>query len=246
MSISYNYRHTYIKKYLNKTFFLNTHKTVLELGCGIGIITKHMGKSVQHVTAVDISEENTYIARLLNPNITVICEDILELNLDKTYDLIVLFDVIEHIPNGKLDSLFDVIEKHSHESTSVILTFPDPLFTKYLKEHEPNKLQIVDEIIDIPDLVKCFGKIGYRMTYFNRYGSTSVNHYDIMELRRENIYISKKYRRYVFFPIRVFFKLLAILRFYRIKKAVYLLIGKINVLKLRHLMRKKVNGKSDE
>ena len=104
--------------------FLLTHlngisgsfKSVLELGCGFGRITKLLLTNYSNITeylAVDISPDQienakTLIssAKLLNQvKLDFLVSDIQSLKLDKQYDLVILSEVLLHILPTDIDSI---------------------------------------------------------------------------------------------------------------------------------------------
>ncbi|HPJ70805.1 MAG TPA: class I SAM-dependent methyltransferase, partial [Candidatus Mcinerneyibacteriales bacterium] len=119
-----NPRHQKIRSFLKQEFFFHKHQSVLELGCGAGVLTGFFLKRKTRVTAVDISGKNISVARAIHGKGPFLQGDILKLDLGQSYDFIALFDVIEHIPEDRLKDLISVIESHTHESSRLALTFP--------------------------------------------------------------------------------------------------------------------------
>lgn len=71
--------------------YIDSHHTVLELGCGSGRLTRLLAGRCQHVTGVDISEEMLKYAGYHScDNITYIHADILTLALKRTFDIIII------------------------------------------------------------------------------------------------------------------------------------------------------------
>lgn len=76
-------------------------ETVLEVGCGCGAITRFLGETGALVTAVEGGLTRARIAaercRDL-PNVRVIAEDLIKLDLNETFDWILLVGVLEYAP----------------------------------------------------------------------------------------------------------------------------------------------------
>ena len=104
--------------------FLLTHlngisgsfKSVLELGCGFGRITKLLLTNYDNITeylAVDISPDQIENAKTLissaklsnKVKLDFIVSDIQSLKLDKQYDLVILSEVLLHILPTEIDSI---------------------------------------------------------------------------------------------------------------------------------------------
>ncbi|MDO8951632.1 MAG: class I SAM-dependent methyltransferase [Draconibacterium sp.] len=83
----------------------DSETTVLEIGCGeAGNLKPFLDMGCQ-CTGIDISCGRIELAKEFyknhpnRQNLTLICEDIYKVNPDKKYDVIIMRDVIEHIPN---------------------------------------------------------------------------------------------------------------------------------------------------
>jgi 2-polyprenyl-3-methyl-5-hydroxy-6-metoxy-1,4-benzoquinol methylase len=142
------------------TDFVPRGARVLEIGCGVGINVKHLSGIASRVVGVDISDRNIEIAREYAgcPGVEFRVLDILdaadELVSLGPFDVIVLPDVIEHIPKGRYPDLFAAIERILHRPGWVLLTYPSPEYQRYLGEHDPEALQIVDEVVTLDEILR--------------------------------------------------------------------------------------------
>ncbi len=93
-----------------------TFKSVLELGCGFGRITKLLLSNYSNITeylAVDISPHQIENAKSLLSSMNLsnkvkldfMVSDIQSLNLDKKYDLVILSEVLLHILPDEIESI---------------------------------------------------------------------------------------------------------------------------------------------
>lgn len=92
----------------------NTNLSILDLACGYGKLIYHLKKhGYKNVIGVDISEEQ--IAAAHRMGITEVkCQDIntfLENSAPKTYDVIFLMDILEHLEKQEI---FDLLDKVNH------------------------------------------------------------------------------------------------------------------------------------
>lgn len=101
---------------------------VLEVGCALGILLNKVAESlnITERAGVDISGENINLARQLFPTCTFvqgttenIKSDLLKDNPDKKFDLLVLSDIVEHIPEDH-----DFMVENSKISTHVLFNLP--------------------------------------------------------------------------------------------------------------------------
>lgn len=94
-------RLNYIMQYSNGLF----GKTVLDVGCGGGILSESMAKAGARVVGLDMSPDTLKIAKMhaLSQDLTInyISETIEEHMLDHTscYDIVTCMELLEHVPN---------------------------------------------------------------------------------------------------------------------------------------------------
>lgn len=96
---------TYVIPFIEKHKKITADTTVLEIGCGEGGNLKPLLDKGCRVMGIDMAAgkiaagENLFATHPLRKNLTFICEDIYKVTrLDRQFDLIILRDVIEHIP----------------------------------------------------------------------------------------------------------------------------------------------------
>lgn len=146
-----NLRHYYLFHRLKKAG-LKKHHRVLEVGCGIGTLTRLIHRYVKRgrVVGVDISERSIAFARKRFgdvPRIEFKVSDMQDFSYPETFDFIVLPDVLEHIPVEQHGRLFAVLSAHMHDDSVIFINIPHPQFIEYFREHSPERLQIVDQAL---------------------------------------------------------------------------------------------------
>lgn len=171
--IAYNERHYLM---LDKLIGLglSSRSNVLELGCGIGVISTLMLRVVKEgsLTAVDISPRSIEIARTRNPrrNVTFEIGDITTyVPRGSSYDFVTLFDVLEHVPVEAHASLFSRIASAVHETTKVVVNIPTPEYLEYLHKTHPENLQIIDQPLSVARLLLDSERNGLVLRCFERY-----------------------------------------------------------------------------
>jgi len=106
----------------------NPETTVLEIGCAEAGNLKPFVDMGCQCTGIDISCGRIELAREFykeHPNIqnlTLICNDIYKVNPDKKYDVIIMRDVIEHIPNQ--EKFMGFVKSFLHPNGKFFLAFP--------------------------------------------------------------------------------------------------------------------------
>ena len=118
-----------ISNYIYKSLFKsNSEINVLEIGCGEGNLMQYLAKIFKcNILGIDISSKQVDLAK--KKSLNVIHKDIFEY-LDSDYckdnfDLIILIDVIEHLPKNKIEDLFFRLSKILKKDGSIILKFPN-------------------------------------------------------------------------------------------------------------------------
>jgi len=190
---NYNMRQGAIKSLCDK--FIPIGSKILEIGCGLGIITKHLQKKALSITALDISEQNIKIASSFaaNPNTTFhilnILEDIEEVKNFGKFNVVVLFDVIEHISKSSYKNLFELIELVLNDQGTVLLTYPSPEYQKFLKQNKVEALQIIDETVLLGDILNSTKLSLYYFSYKNIWDHNQYIHLVL----KKNINYKPKY-----------------------------------------------------
>jgi hypothetical protein len=80
----------------------------------------------------------------------------------------------------------DVIKNHSNENTVIYLNIPDGRFQAFMKKNHFEKLQIVDEVYQLSEILIKFGVIGFTPSKIDMYGIDVVYQYN------EIVFISDK------------------------------------------------------
>ncbi len=99
----------YVIPFIEKHKPITADSHILEIGCGEGGNIKPFLDLGCQVTGIDINGGQIAIAKEIysvhpnNRNLTLICEDIYKVTeLHNKFDIIIIRDVIEHIPNQEL------------------------------------------------------------------------------------------------------------------------------------------------
>lgn len=109
-------------------------KKVLELGCGRGEAIKYgIDNGATKYDAVDFSENAIKIARNFIKtnkvkNANLFCKDaliFLKKNKSIKYDIIIMFDFIEHVPREELSKIFKLIHNNIHNKSLIAINTPN-------------------------------------------------------------------------------------------------------------------------
>lgn len=138
------------KKHLRKS------DLVLEVGCGIGIMARSLADYSGFILATDLSPENIQMAkRILQGSradaiqFDVISDPLEPIENRGPFDLILMFDAIEHIPRDKTSDVIERLSRLLAPGGRLCLTFPAPEFIRFVRKTNVEPLQIIDEEVDI-------------------------------------------------------------------------------------------------
>lgn len=142
-----NIRHRSIMQRLQKNG-LSGASNVLEIGCGVGTLTSLLVKKAGQVLAVDISPASIEMAQknLGNrSNIRFLVSDMSDFSATEKFDLIVLPDVLEHIPVEQHQALFGKLKNVLAPQGKICIHIPDPYALEWIRKHTPELMQIIDQ-----------------------------------------------------------------------------------------------------
>ena len=126
-------RMSYILNQLNKQNIKNLE--ILDLGCGGGLICEPLSRLGANVNGIDYVKNNIKVAKehakQKRLKINYICGDIEKLKINKKFDVIIIFEVLEHLDNWKL--FIKIIKKYLNVNGKIIIsTINRNIFSKYL------------------------------------------------------------------------------------------------------------------
>lgn len=153
---------------------LKSNMNVLEIGCGIGTLTGLILNELPkgRLTATDLSPASVEEARQRigdRPNLVLTAGDSTEKIPDGTFDMIILPDVLEHIPFERHPFLFRQIKSALASNGRVVIHSPDPFFCEWLHANRPDLLQVIDLPLHLPGLALEIEKAGLTILHFQRH-----------------------------------------------------------------------------
>jgi trans-aconitate 2-methyltransferase len=188
--LALNRRHMAITNLCDR--YIPSDAQILEIGCGVGILSKHLQRLARKIVSVDISDVNVSIASAFahSPINDFYNIDVTEnqANLEKygQFETILLADVLEHIPPPKQALLFQSLESLLAKDGLIIITVPSPQYQEYLKRYSPEKLQVIDETITLEDLLSLTTLDLLYFSYVDIWGSNQYLH---VVLKKNLVYL---------------------------------------------------------
>jgi trans-aconitate 2-methyltransferase len=180
--------------YRLKSHGLNTNSRILELGCGIGVLSNIVLKKIKpaYLESVDLSPKSIeLLLKHHNPNekFKAFTADVVNYKpKGESFSIITLFDVIEHIPVEHHLSLFKNLSNIMDENTKLLINVPAPFYLKYIRENSPELLQIIDQEIHLNELIKNFTLNNLNIEFFETYSIWSKNDYQFIVIKKRKEY----------------------------------------------------------
>jgi len=116
------HRMTYILDQINNRKIKNLK--ILDVGCGGGVICEPLARLGAEVTGIDFSPNNIKAAILHSKKnklkINYICKDVEKSRIDEKFDIIIMFEVLEHLDNWK--KTIKNIKKNLNKNGIVIIS----------------------------------------------------------------------------------------------------------------------------
>ena len=145
-AVGVNARHRAILARLRRSG-LNANHACLEIGCGVGTLTELIAKDLRKqgsIVAVDVSPKSIEAARRRLAgfdNVHLIASDILGIDLARSlgrFDVVVLADVVDHIPLAEHGRLFERIATWLRPDGFVLLNYPNPQYQEWRRRSSPD------------------------------------------------------------------------------------------------------------
>jgi SAM-dependent methyltransferase len=179
-------------------------KSVLELGCNKGYGTIIYAEYAKNIKAVDTSSAAIEKARKYNAreNIEYICLNSWTLPFeDNTFDLTVLFQVIEHIALDKLDIFLREIKRVTRMDGQVIFSTPNRNIRLLPFQKPRNKFHTKE--YSAQDLKKLLCRYFKEVRVEGLFGVESLNEIERRRVRQKpgKVYLKGPLRKYVIRPI---------------------------------------------
>jgi trans-aconitate 2-methyltransferase len=169
---------------------ISSNTNILEIGCGIGTLTYLLSRKIKQgrIEAVDISKKSIEYAKsnLKLPNIFFFAADILEFEPGfSKFDFLLLFDVIEHIPEENHLALFKKISGWMNPDATLLINIPNPKYILFDRQFNPQSLQEIDQPIFINRLTNDLAKAGLQIDYFETYSIWVKQDYQFLVIKKE-------------------------------------------------------------
>jgi 2-polyprenyl-3-methyl-5-hydroxy-6-metoxy-1,4-benzoquinol methylase len=163
-----NARHEQLKLYIADLLHGRRNLRIADVGCGAGVMAAHL-RRYGEVTGVDFSGPAIEAARKLAPGVVFISGSLDALPPGERFDVITLFDVLEHIPRDERSEFLVTLRKCLTDEGTLFMSTPFPAFTHHRRINKDDTLQIIDEEIELPQVTAEAALAGLQLLKFEAY-----------------------------------------------------------------------------
>ena len=142
-------------------------------------------------------------------NVDFVSKDINEFYTDKKFDIILMADVLEHIPIETHEKTIEKLSGNCKEGGKLIINIPNREFINWQRQNEPEILQIIDQPLSSSHVCSIANKFNFVLQYAEK-------HKLFHETKDYEIFIFKKQTVLPLFKKRVKIKIIIIKQFYRL------------------------------
>jgi len=116
------------------------NKKILEVGCAEGGLIEALQENGMYAVGIELSPERAVVAKEKNPKLNVFVGDITDPNLanqlNETFDMIIMREVIEHVPDKK--AAFENLVRLTSSDGFIFISFP-PKFSPFAGHQQIGK-----------------------------------------------------------------------------------------------------------
>jgi SAM-dependent methyltransferase len=163
-----NLRHEHLRVLVDDLMRNQTDRRILDIGCSTGVLTQHLTR-YGNVTGTDFSTAAVRAAQERVPEATFHAGPLDTLPSGQPYDLITLFDVLEHIPATERPEFLVKLCGMLAPAGQIFASTPFPDYTAWKRKNGDEELQIIDEEVCLPDVIREAADAGLQLVAYKAY-----------------------------------------------------------------------------
>lgn len=176
-----NRRHEQLKLLVRDLIRGQSNLRILDVGCGAGVLSDYLAR-YGRVTGTDFSRPAIEVAQTLARAHEFHAGRLEELDLEGPFDLITLFDVIEHVPREDWGSLLSELRAKLDAEGRLVISSPHPNHTRWLRHARPELLQVIDEQVEPLDLMELARGLELDLVHYTTFDIASRRQYQLFVL----------------------------------------------------------------
>ena len=162
-----NPRHQQLKLFIDDLLARNGPLRILDVGCGAGLMTGHLTR-YGSVTGIDFSSAAIEVAQRLVPEAEFQVRDAADLP-DGPFDLITMFDVLEHIPEADRPGALTALAARLAVGGRLFISTPHPDSTALRRARDDETLQVIDEEVRVDAVVGETADAGLQLLWYKAF-----------------------------------------------------------------------------
>jgi 2-polyprenyl-3-methyl-5-hydroxy-6-metoxy-1,4-benzoquinol methylase len=162
-----NLRHEQLKLLIGQLLDGRRGLRIADVGCGAGTMTDYLTR-FGSVVGIDFSRAAVDAASRCAAGPTFVPGG-LEALPEGTYELITLFDVLEHIPRGDRPQFIAELRTRLAPGGLLFCSTPHPAFTRRRRQLSDPALQIIDEEVELGEVMAEAASAGLQLLNFSAY-----------------------------------------------------------------------------
>jgi SAM-dependent methyltransferase len=132
------------------------------------------------VDGVDLSHGAVSLANLLVPRASFRAGRLDELGLPGPYDVIAMFDVLEHIPREERSALLTDLSRRLAPDGILFASTPQGAFTRWLLDARPELAQVLEVEVHLHELLPELRALGFELAHYEVYELEYARQYQAM------------------------------------------------------------------
>lgn len=174
-----NGRHEHLRTVVDRILRGRAGLRILDLGCGAGVMSRHLGR-YGTVDGVDLSRSAVSLAGILFPQGRFHAGRLEDLPLPGPYDVIAMFDVLEHIPREKRPELLADLSRRLAPGGLLVASTPQGAFTRWLRDERPDLAQVLEVEVHLHELLPELRDLGFELAHYELYELEFARQYQVM------------------------------------------------------------------
>jgi SAM-dependent methyltransferase len=174
-----NARHEHLRTVVDKLLHDRRGLRILDVGCGAGVMSGHLAR-YGTVEGVDLSHGAVSLANLLVPGGSFRAGRLDELGLPGPYDVIAMFDVLEHIPREERSALLSDLTRRLAPDGILFASTPQGAFTRWLLDSRPDLAQVLEVEVHLHELLPELRDLGFELAHYEVYELEFARQYQAM------------------------------------------------------------------
>lgn len=178
-----NGRHEQLKAIVGRILEGRRDLRLLDVGCGAGVMAASL-TTYGEVAGIDLSTPAIELARQLVPKADFVAGRLEDGVLEGPFDVITLFDVLEHVPSPELPGLLAQLDARLGAEGIVVASTPHPDYIRWLRRARPELLQVVDEPVELREMLDRARALAWELQDYRTYDIDRSGQYQLMAFRR--------------------------------------------------------------